>query len=98
MEKTADYETTFVLSPEQTEEEREASLERIKTTIEGNEGEIMEIDEWGERRLAYPINDLFSGYYVVLDFQGDSQVVDELERNFKLIGDLLRYLIVRKDK
>ncbi len=97
MEELTNYETTFILSSEQSEEDREASITRVKSTIENNGGEILEVDEWGERRLAYPINDERSGYYLVIEFAGNSEVVDELERNFKLIGDLMRYLIVKNE-
>jgi len=95
-ETMREYETTFILNPEQSEEGRERSLERIKEVIESSGGEIEEIDEWGEKRLAYEINNFRAGYYVVIKFSGPTDVTDALKREFGLIGDVLRSLVVRR--
>ncbi len=97
-ETVRQYETTFILNPEQSEEGRERSLSRIKEVIESEGGEIEEIDEWGEKRLAYELDNFNTGYYVVIEFSGTSDVTDALEREFGLIGDVLRYLLVRRDE
>ncbi|MDI3548550.1 MAG: small subunit ribosomal protein [Halanaerobiales bacterium] len=92
-----DYETTFILRPDLEEETREALIERIKNIVTDNNGEIVEVDIWGDRKLAYEINDFRSGYYIVMNFKGEADLVNELERNFKIIDNVLRYLIVRKE-
>lgn len=91
------YETTFILRPDLEEETREALIERIKNIVTDNNGEIVEVDIWGDRKLAYEINDFRSGYYIVMNFKGEADLVNELERNFKIIDNVLRYLIVRKE-
>ncbi|MFW5991900.1 MAG: 30S ribosomal protein S6 [Halanaerobiaceae bacterium] len=91
------YETTFILNPEMEEDDREDLMERIKGIITA-EGEINEVDVWGNRQLAYEINDQRTGFYAVIDFNSEPEVVDELERNLKIIDDVMRFLVVRKDK
>lgn len=98
MNKKREYEATFILNPELTEEDHEAAVERIKNAVETNSGEISELDDWGEKRLAYPINDYYSGHYYLLSFTGETETVNELERNCKLIGGVLRYMVIRKEK
>ncbi len=97
-ETAREYETTFMLNPEQSEEARERSIGRIKEVIDSEGGEIEEIDEWGEKRLAYEIGNHRTGYYVVINFTGPPAITDALEREFGLIGDVMRHLLVRKDE
>lgn len=97
MEKVRDYETTFVLQPDLEEETRENIIERIKDVITSNDGEIKEIDTWGTRKLAYEIDDCNSGYYTIIYFTGRTGIVEELEHSFKIIGNVLRHLIIRKE-
>jgi small subunit ribosomal protein S6 len=91
-----EYEVTFILKPELEEEVREGLIERIRNIVTTNNGEIIGEDIWGERKLAYEIKDLRSGYYVIFTVKGDADLVNELDRNFKIIDDVLRHLIVRK--
>lgn len=92
------YEATFILNNDLTEEEHEAAVDRIKNSVEGSAGDITELEDWGEKRLAYPINDLHLGYYYMLNFEGNADTVDELERNLKLIGGVMRYMVIRVDE
>ncbi|MFW5986268.1 MAG: 30S ribosomal protein S6 [Halanaerobiales bacterium] len=92
------YETTFILKPDLEEEDRDNLLERIKNIIPDNGGEIVEVDIWGKRKLAYEINDYRTGFYTVIVFRGNVEVVNELERNFKIIDNVLRSLVIRKEK
>ncbi len=95
MEKVRNYETTFILRPDMEEESREELLGKIKGIITDDGGEIVETDIWGSKKLEYEIQDYTSGYYVILNFNSSPEVINELERNFKIIGDVIRYLIVR---
>ena len=97
MAKLRDYETTFVLRPDMEEETREELIERIKSIITDNSGEITNIDDWGSKKMAYEINDYKSGYYSIIDFKGTSATIEELERNYKIITDVLRYINLRKE-
>ena len=78
-EKINKYETIFVLDSTKTEDEITALVEKFKSLIEAN-GEIESVDEWGKRRLAYPINDLTEGYYVLINFKSGTDFPAELER------------------
>jgi small subunit ribosomal protein S6 len=91
------YETVFILKPDMEEEAREELIERIKSIITSNNGEIVEVDTWGSKKLAYEINDFRNGYYTVIVFKGEPITVSELERNYKIIDDVIRYLIINKE-
>ncbi|MFW6034811.1 MAG: 30S ribosomal protein S6 [Halothermotrichaceae bacterium] len=91
------YETTFILKPDLDEETREALLDRIKNIITDNGGEIENVDIWGKKKLAYEIKDLYQGFYTVITFKGTPEVLNELDRNFKIIDNVLRGLIIRKE-
>ena len=92
-----DYETTFVLKPDLEDEEKQTILQRVKNAISEHEGEVTEVDAWGKKQLAYEINDYRSGDYTILEFTAQTTVVNELERIFKIMDGVLRYLVVRND-
>lgn len=91
------YETIIILDCGNEEEAQKSLIERIKTTIEGAGGKIDNIDEWGKKRLAYPINYKTEGYYVFIEFEADSEFPIELERIYRITDGILKGLIVRKD-
>jgi small subunit ribosomal protein S6 len=92
-----DYETTFVLKPDLEDEEKQNILQRVKDTISDHDGEVTEVDAWGKKQLAYEIKDYRSGDYTILEFNAKTSVVNELERIFKIMDGVLRYLVVRND-
>ncbi|PUU95051.1 MAG: small subunit ribosomal protein S6 [Halanaerobium sp.] len=92
-----DYETTFVLKPDLEDEEKQTILQRVKDAISDHEGEVTEVDAWGKKQLAYEIKDYRSGDYTILEFNAKTTVVNELERIFKIMDGVLRYLVVRND-
>ncbi len=92
-----DYETTFVLKPDLEDEEKQTILQRVKDAISDHDGEVTEVDAWGKKQLAYEINDYRSGDYTILEFNAKTTVVNELERIFKIMDGVLRYLVVRND-
>lgn len=91
------YETTYILRPDLEEETREELMERIKGIITERQGEIIEIDVWGNKKLAYEINDYNTGFYVLITFRGNTELVNELDRNYKIIDGVLRSLIIKKE-
>jgi len=93
-----EFETMFILNPDRTDEEREGLLERIKGIIEKNGGEILAEDHPGNKKLAYEVQDYTSGFYGLFQFKGEPRVKDELERNFRLMDDVLRFLVIRMEK
>ena len=90
------YETLFVVHPEKGPRMKEF-IERFKKVIEGQDGSITDIDEWGARDLAYRIEKQARGYYTLIRYNGTGRAVEELERNLKLTDGILRYLTVRAD-
>ncbi len=91
------YETVVVTSTKLTEEETTALVEKFKTLITANGGTINNVDTWGKRRLAYPINYETEGVYTLFDFTSAPQVPAELDRVLMITDGVLRSLIVRKD-
>ena len=70
-------------------------MEKYSALIQNNGGEIIKVEPWGKRRLAYEIDKLREGYYVLVRFNAEAEVPAELERNFKIADEIMRYLVVR---
>lgn len=90
----AKYETMLVTSSNLDEEASSALIAKFKTLIEAN-GTIDSVDEWGKRRLAYPINFKNEGYYVLVQFTAAPEFPRELERNLQINENVMRYLVTR---
>lgn len=91
------YETIAILSTGLTEEQTAGLIGKFKSLIE-NAGQVEKVEEWGKRRLAYEINDEKDGYYVLINFNADSQLPKELERVYRITDGVLKYIVIRKDK
>ena len=89
---SAKYEILYIIDPAQGEEGIQALVEKFKAMVEA-EGTVTNIDEWGKRRLAYPINDLMEGYYVLMTFDAKPDLPAELDRVFKITEGVMRSLI-----
>ena len=85
----------MVISPEATEDEITASVERVSGLVTDGGGNVTEQDTWGLRRLAYPINKLNEGNYVMTRFTLDAGAVNELNRALRTSEDILRYAIMK---
>ena len=98
MAKTnAKYETLYIIDPAQGEEGIAALVAKFKTLVE-NHGTLESIDEWGKRKLAYPINDIPEGYYVLMNYTAVPEFPAELDRVFKITEGIMRSLIICKDE
>jgi len=91
------YETMFIVHPEKGTRIKEL-IDRFKKVVEGQNGNVSHVDEWGLRDLAYRVEKQSKGFYVLLQYQSPAHAVEELERNLKLTDDILRYLTVRVDE
>jgi small subunit ribosomal protein S6 len=91
------YECVVVLNGQLEEEAVKAAVEKIGGIITANAGNVVSVDEWGKKRLAYPINDMTEGYYFLYNFEAPAELPVELERNLKISEDVLRYMTVRKE-
>lgn len=91
------YEAMYVITPELEDEAVKGIIEKYTGIITANGGEIEKVDEWGRRRLAYPINYKTEGYYVLTTFAAASKLPRELERNLNNDEGILRFLVVRQN-
>ena len=91
------YEVLYIIVPELDEEATRASIEKFKGIVESNGGEVVSVDEWGKKKLAYEIDYKTEGYYVLMSFNSSPEFPKELERNFKNDEAILRYLVTRKE-
>ena len=93
MAKTTEkYEVLYVLNPNLTEEETQGIVEKFKTLIEQN-GTVDEMDEWGKRKLAYDIDYLSEGYYVLVKFTSGPEFPAELDRVLGITDGMIRSLV-----
>ncbi len=90
-----DYELVVIISPEVTDEEFPVTLEKMNQFITDRGGSITEVNQWGRRKLAYPIENFMEGNYVLTQFKMEPKQTAELEASLKLTEEILRHLLVR---
>ena len=93
-----DYEVALIIRPEVEDEAQEAIIERLSQVLTADGGQVANVDKWGRRRLAYPINRVSEGIYYFIQGQFATSVLPELERNIRLSEDILRHMVLRTDK
>lgn len=93
----ANYEAVFIIDPRKNEEDTAALVEKFKTLCESNATSV-EVDEWGKRRLAYPIQDQMDGHYVRMTFSAAPAFPAELDRIFRITDGVMRSIIVCLDE
>jgi small subunit ribosomal protein S6 len=92
-----DYELGFILNPEVSEDETRTLLERVEQIVATYGGQIVKINQWGRRRLAYPIERHRDGFYVFIDMILTPETVTELERTLTVSEIVLRHMVKRRD-
>jgi small subunit ribosomal protein S6 len=97
MARIRHYETMFIVKPTLTEEETKAQVELVKSTIEKNGGEIKATDDMGSRKLAYEIKKNKRGYYTVFYFTAPSEAILEIERNYRINENILRFIFIKSE-
>ena len=97
MANTGKYESVIIINATLEESAIEETVNRVKALIESN-GTLESVDEWGKRRLAYPINDMMEGYYVLLNFTAPTEFPAELDRICNINDAIIRSLIIAKDE
>lgn len=93
---TGKYETVFIVNATLTEEAINAVVEKFTNLIAEN-GEIIKVDPWGKRRMAYAIDDMNEGYYVFVEFESKPEFPAELDRIFGITEGVIRSIIVAKE-
>ena len=89
------YESMFIVDVTDGEDAVKASVEKFVGLINDNSETVYEVNEWGKRRLAYPINDKPEGYYVVVTFKADPEFPAEFERLANIDESILRSMVIR---
>lgn len=90
------YETLYIIKPTVEEEARKALIEKFSEIIAA-EGTVESVEEIGMRKLAYEINYISEGYYVLVNFEAQPSLPAELERNFKINENIMRYIVIKKE-
>ena len=91
------YELAVVVSAKIEDDARAAVIEKVKEMITRFGGNVTDVDEWGKRRFAYEIQKMHEGFYYFIQFEADAQCPAEVERHVRIMDNVLRYLVVRKD-
>ncbi|HJX12569.1 MAG TPA: 30S ribosomal protein S6 [Dehalococcoidales bacterium] len=95
--KLHDYELVVIVSPEVADDALESRVNTITQFITGREGVIGDVEKWGKRKLAYPLQHFLEGNYVLTRFKISPARCRELETNLKISEEILRHLLVRTD-
>jgi small subunit ribosomal protein S6 len=93
-----DYELMVVLTPELDDDGVTATTERVKSLVTARGGEVVDVQPWGRRRLAYPIKRLRDGYYAVAKLKLDPEAAEPLDRSLRLTEPVIRHMLVRLDE
>ncbi len=91
------YELAVVVNAKIEDDERLATIEKVKGYITRYGGTITNVDEWGKKRLAYEIQKMREGFYYFIQFEADAACPAELERHIRIMENVIRYLCVRQD-
>ena len=91
------YETILIAHVDLSEDEQSSLIARYGTIVTGQKGILVKVERWGKRRLAYMIKKQARGFYILIDYAGESAAVNELERNLKINDKILKFMTVLKD-
>ena len=89
------YESVVIINPNVEENGLKALIEKFSALI-NNEGRVEQVNELGKKKLAYEINKNKEGYYVVYDFEANPKLIAELERNYRITDEIIKFIVVKK--
>ncbi len=92
------YETVFILTPVLSEAQMKETVEKFKGILTAAGAEIVNEESWGMRKLAYPIQKKSTGFYQFIEFNGQPDIVEKLEVNFRRDERIIRFLTIKQDK
>ena len=92
------YELAVVVSAKIEDDERTATIEKVKGYIERFGGTITNVDEWGKKRLAYDVQKMKEAYYYFIQFDSASTAPAEIESNIRIMENVIRFICVRQDE
>ena len=92
------YELAVVVSAKLEDDDRAATIEKVKEIISKHGGTITNVDEWGKKRLAYEVRKMKEAFYYFIQFEGEATVPAESESRVRIMENVVRYLCVRQDE
>ncbi len=92
------YETIFILDPDLEEEQAQSAIEKVKGIITQTNGDILKVEDWGKRKLAYYVKKKAKGHFILIHFSGTPALLSELERNFRVMDAVIKFQSVRLDE
>lgn len=92
------YETIFILDPDLEDEQTQSTVEKVKGIITQSNGEVIKVEDWGKRKLAYKVEKKAKGHYILIHFSGSPILLSELERNFRVMDAVIKFQSVRLDE
>lgn len=92
------YETTFIINSDLDEAGITEMIDKVQDIITSNEGEIVKVEKWGVKKLAYEVKKRRTGFYSCIQFNGVNKTLDELNRRFRIMDNLLKYIIIRLEE
>ncbi len=95
LETERTYETIFILDPDLEEGSAQSAIEKIKGVITQGKGEILKVEDWGKRKLAYEVKKKSKGHYILIHFSGTPALLSELERNYRVMDAVIKFQSIR---
>ena len=92
------YETVFIATPVLSENQMKEAVQKFKKVITDNEGEIIHEENWGLKKLAYPIQKKSTGFYYLIEFRGPGELIEKLEVQYRRDERIIRFLTFKMDK
>ena len=92
------YETVFIATPVLSETQMKEAVAKFRDLITGNGGELIHEEDWGLRKLAYPIQKKSTGFYYLFEYKADASFITKLETEFKRDERIIRFMTVKLDK
>ena len=90
------YETIFIINTSADEAKKKELVEKFSALINSN-GKVESVDEWGLKKLAYPVQKQKEGYYVLVNFEAKPELIAELERVYRITDDIMKFITVKKE-
>ena len=90
------YETIMIINSSIEEAAIKSTIDKVKDLISAN-GTVESVEEWGNKKLAYPVKKHSEGYYVLVNFSSNPEFVDELERVYNITDEVLKHIVIKKD-
>ena len=90
-----DYELLYIIKTDLSEEDTQATVERYNTLLAKEGAEVTSVDKWGKRKLAYEVKKNNEGIYLVLTFDANADLIEELQRNYRITDEVIKFIVIK---